>query len=197
VGNGTTTFKLPDLRGVFVRGYEGTGTRDPDKNLRIRSNGTTGNGIGSLQSAGMGQHNHASSTFNSSPASHYHNHSDLSTYTNSHTHDTGRINWSHSHSHDFDFIKYSVKSGWKGNGGYYVWETYQDTPATLDATTSQESWPSHTSGSTSGSTESSHGHGVNAADPYHVHSPSVSVANYNNATETRPKNVYVNYIIKI
>ncbi len=59
-GDGTTTFNLPDLRGRFLRGVDGTAGNDPDKSTRIASNigGNTGNNIGSLQSDTLQTHNH-------------------------------------------------------------------------------------------------------------------------------------------
>jgi len=59
-GDGTTTFNLPDLRGRFLRGVDGTAGNDPDNSTRIASNigGNTGNAIGSLQSDTLKSHKH-------------------------------------------------------------------------------------------------------------------------------------------
>lgn len=52
-GNNTTTFNLPDLRGMFLRGVAGTDTvGDPDANSRVSrydNGGNTGNNVGSYQ----------------------------------------------------------------------------------------------------------------------------------------------------
>ena len=52
IGDGSTTFNLPDLRGVFLRGVSGTSGNDPDADSRIVLNdngGNTGNNVGSYQ----------------------------------------------------------------------------------------------------------------------------------------------------
>ena len=50
-GDGTTTFNLPDYRGRFLRGIDGSASRDPDKASRtaMATGGNTGNNIGSVQ----------------------------------------------------------------------------------------------------------------------------------------------------
>lgn len=50
-GDGSTTFNLPDFRGRFMRGVDGTANRDPDKTTRTAANpgGNTGNNVGSIQ----------------------------------------------------------------------------------------------------------------------------------------------------
>lgn len=51
-GDGTTTFNLPDLRGMFLRGVSGDSGNDPDADSRILltdNGGNTGNNVGSYQ----------------------------------------------------------------------------------------------------------------------------------------------------
>lgn len=56
-------FRLPDLRGRFIRGMNGEATgplRDADRDTRMASapGGNTGNAVGSLQEEGVGPHTH-------------------------------------------------------------------------------------------------------------------------------------------
>lgn len=62
-GDGSTTFHLPDLRGRFLRGYDNTAGRDPDKASRTadQTGGATGNAVGSYQGDQFAQHSHAGS----------------------------------------------------------------------------------------------------------------------------------------
>lgn len=64
-GNGTTTFHLPDLRGMFLRGVDGTANNDPDKLARTASNpgGNTGNTIGSKEGDAFQGHWHGVDAF--------------------------------------------------------------------------------------------------------------------------------------
>jgi microcystin-dependent protein len=50
-GDGSTTFNVPDYRGRFLRGVDGTAGRDPDKLTRtaMATGGSTGNAVGSVQ----------------------------------------------------------------------------------------------------------------------------------------------------
>lgn len=49
-GDDPTTFKLPDLRGMFLRGVSGDSGNDPDAHLRVNEHGgNTGNNVGSIQ----------------------------------------------------------------------------------------------------------------------------------------------------
>ena len=60
-GDGSTTFHLPDLRGVTLRGVDGTAGRDPDKNSRtaMATGGNSGNNVGSYQADQYGSHRHS------------------------------------------------------------------------------------------------------------------------------------------
>ncbi|HEX8301530.1 phage tail protein [Sphingomonas sp.] len=55
-----TDFMVPDLRGMFVRGYAGASSRDPDAANRIAfsEGGSTGNSVGSLELDAFQKHKH-------------------------------------------------------------------------------------------------------------------------------------------
>ncbi len=59
-GNGSTTFNVPDLRGLFLRGSDGGVGRDPDRASRValHSGGATGDAVGSYQGDQFRRHNH-------------------------------------------------------------------------------------------------------------------------------------------
>jgi microcystin-dependent protein len=65
-GNGSTTFNVPDLRGRFLRGWNGAAGADPDAATRTaaKPGGNTGNNIGSLQADELKSHNHSNGNFN-------------------------------------------------------------------------------------------------------------------------------------
>ncbi|MCP4134596.1 MAG: hypothetical protein GY754_26720 [bacterium] len=55
-----SSFNVPDLRGVFLRGVSGTAGKDPDAGLRepIKPGGNTGNAVGSFQGDAYQYHTH-------------------------------------------------------------------------------------------------------------------------------------------
>ncbi len=59
VGDGSTTFNLPDMRGEFPRGFDNGAGIDPDAASRTnRGDGTTGNNVGTKQLSEFGSHGH-------------------------------------------------------------------------------------------------------------------------------------------
>lgn len=59
VGNGSTTFNLPDARGRFPRIWDHGASRDPDKATRTdRGDGTTGDHVGTNQADEFESHTH-------------------------------------------------------------------------------------------------------------------------------------------
>jgi microcystin-dependent protein len=60
VGDGSTTFNLPDYRGKFMRGVDGVAGNDPDKTTRTHpvSGAVVGNVVGSVQGHANESHTH-------------------------------------------------------------------------------------------------------------------------------------------
>jgi microcystin-dependent protein len=59
-GDGSTTFNLPDMRGVFLRGVDNNAGNDPDTLSRTNQNagGNLGDTVGSYQSDQLKAHQH-------------------------------------------------------------------------------------------------------------------------------------------
>lgn len=59
-GDGSTTFHLPDYRGRFLRGVDGSAGRDPNDTSRtaMNSGGSTGDAVGSVQDDAFESHTH-------------------------------------------------------------------------------------------------------------------------------------------
>jgi len=194
-GDGSTTFHLPDLRGRFLRGRDGGVGRDPDRATRTASNpgGNTGDNVGSVQGHGYKTHNHgvttSGGTTGNESADHYHS--------------TGYVSNDHSH--------------WaNGNGDHYHWQNdaywaesnggnqslrgegygndYDNQPWYRWITYSNAGWHDHGTGGVN----SNHVHGTGGRSAGHSHAVTTSVSvTANGGNETRPKNVTLNYIIKI
>jgi hypothetical protein len=66
VGDGVTTFAVPDYRGRFLRGVSGSSLRDPDAALRFPMDpgeeGNAGNAVGSVQKDAVHPHDHRMGT---------------------------------------------------------------------------------------------------------------------------------------
>lgn len=61
VGDGSTTFNIPDLRGEFLRGWDDGAGNDPDAAARTdRGDGTVGDNVGTNQAGEYGSHYHLS-----------------------------------------------------------------------------------------------------------------------------------------
>lgn len=59
VGDGSTTFTLPDYRGRFLRGFDNAAGTDPDAASRTdRGDGTTGDAVGTVQADEFKSHTH-------------------------------------------------------------------------------------------------------------------------------------------
>jgi len=59
-GDGSTTFKIPDMRGLFVRGFDHLAGVDPDSATRTdRGDGMTGDRVGTKQEDELKSHPHS------------------------------------------------------------------------------------------------------------------------------------------
>ena len=60
-GDPLTDFRVPDMRGVFLRGVADANGADPDRNSRTASaiGGNTGNQVGSYQGDAFKSHSHS------------------------------------------------------------------------------------------------------------------------------------------
>jgi len=182
-GDGSSTFNLPDMRGMFMRGVDNGSGNDPEAGSRIASNngGNTGDNVGSLQTNATGM----PVNFFEVDSTGDHMHTISIDNSGGHDHSANIQNDSHKHEHDFDVSPFGKipPFGVAGlnvlvpNNGYYAHseDTDYDTHKhmiTID-------------------TISDHSHSATIFNEgNHVHTISGGDA------ETRPVNVYVNYIIK-
>jgi hypothetical protein len=84
------SFNVPDFRGRFLRGVDGSASNDPDKASRTAMNtgGNTGNLIGSIQGHQFGSHTHTIYGFdNAQGGGASGNYTTLTNSTNSHNND--------------------------------------------------------------------------------------------------------------
>jgi microcystin-dependent protein len=60
-GNGTTTFNVPDYKGMFLRGRANSSANDPDRATRVAmaTGGVTGDNVGSTQGSAYASHFHS------------------------------------------------------------------------------------------------------------------------------------------
>lgn len=169
-GDGSTTFNLPDFRGRFMRGVDGSANRDPDKAARTAANtgGNTGNNVGSVQSNATARNGLSGSS------------AGMSANT---THGHGFSDPGHGHNHAQDTTQgYAVGapiSATSGAGGFQG-GTFSDRAPTLWINGFVRSNTTGASVNASGSIDHSHGITISTGD-----------------NETRPLNINVNYIIKI
>lgn len=122
-GDGSTTFQLPDYRGLFVRGLANGSSNDPDRASRTdRGDGTTGDAVGTKQTSGTETHVHSPGTLAGDAqlgGTHPHSLGTLaasdSTSSGDHSHTpgslTGSANSAGSHSHGRTSVAASTSSG--------------------------------------------------------------------------------------
>ncbi len=170
-GDGSTTFHLPDMRGRFLRGVSGATSNDPNRTQRTASNsgGNTGNIVGSLQADATSRPN---SNFSASSVS-------------NHTHSISSVS-SHSHSSSGGSHQHFASMRRDGNNTGFPSEPEAGTGSFLGLLNIPSGGShSHSIGSAGGHAHSAgsgggHGHTINSGGD----------------AETRPANVYVNWIIK-
>lgn len=244
VGNGSTTFNLPDLVGYFIKGGTPDGAKNADTtkpnglavisdNANHGHSGSSGN-----QSA---THNHTV-TASSGNQSANHNHNVTASSGNqsadhSHSVTASSSGRSASHTHSIassgahDHYGYYVSGVALNSGGSYslfcandtgaTWKINTTTGAHTHSTGNESADHSHTITTSCGGVSANHNHAITtscgnvSADHNHVITPSCgnASADHNHAitvtagnaahahaltgdTETAPKNVLMNYIIK-
>lgn len=184
-GDGSTTFHLPDYRGLFLRGVldERSSLIDPSAATRgaMNTGGNTGNKVGTYQSDSFAEHSHNSGNLKNS--------SNYLSYSGSASPDSrvisGSTNYEGSHSHDF-ISRWGA--GNIGGGGYNVIQA--------DRSLNRFITPTETSGSHSHSFSvrlPNYSFSINTNIPAQTISGTTATQG---GSETRPKNAYVYYIIK-
>jgi microcystin-dependent protein len=147
IGDGLTNFAVPDLRGMFVRGFDNGRGLDP---LRV---------FGTDQSFAVESHNHSGTTGNQSVG-----------HTHAFSGTTGNDSPDHTHNYESP----------NGTGGNPSFLSNAGINGPIVATTGASTRHTHTFSGTTGAVSADHTH---------------SIPNYGQ-TETRPRNVAMNYIIK-
>jgi microcystin-dependent protein len=74
--NSASDFRVPDMRGMFLRGVDGNRGADDDRNSRSTSNsgGNSGDAVGSLQADSIRSHGHSGSVSGTTGSSGEHSH---------------------------------------------------------------------------------------------------------------------------
>lgn len=185
-GDGSTTFHLPDYRGLFLRGVlnDRSGLMDPSATTRgsMNTGGNTGNKVGSYQGDSFGEHSHNSGNLRNSSS--YLSYNGSGTPDSRYVSGTTQPDGDHSHNHPTHYTRQHLHPG----NGFAVIQA--------DPSISQYNKSTQSAGS--------HSHSFSIRLPNYSFSINTSIpaqtisgttANQG-GSETRPKNAYVNYIIK-
>lgn len=176
-GNGSTTFTLPQLQGMFMRGWSGGSGNDPDAASRTAAapGGNTGNNVGSAQGSDFASHNHTQNSHNHTQNAHNHTGSQAS---HSHT-----VN-AHTHAEN---VRTGVPAVNPGGSGSTSSINTTDTNGNGQAVVSTESASPGTDSQTPAVTVDNNTATNNAA---------TATNNVTGGNESRPVNLYVNFLIK-
>lgn len=212
-GDGSTTFNLPDMRGLFVRGHDSSGKHDSKREFgsyqddQIQSHSHTDSGHNHSGSSGSaGSHSHSAS----SDSAGEHSHSGSASGEGYHSH-SGRTGTDGSHRHEIE-VNEGIKLWDYHNGLRWSSEMSKTWDSSIliresgshyhNISTDSAGYHSHT---LSISSADNHTHKLDI-DSAGSHSHSVSInngqANLSNPTnarhgsETRVKNIALIYCIK-
>ena len=198
-GDNSTTFNLPDFRGRFMRGVDGTAGRDPDKATRTAAatGGNTGNNVGSIQTNATAK-NGLSATAGTVTTT-------VNGLKNQLNGTSGGVSAGHYHgiSGEGDHTHQQYVTANPGLGPYNT---------RLDYNSDANNLATYPQVQTGGAGAHSHGGGTGGQSVDHSHSwdfggsatfsasgttPAQAVTVGNGDNETRPLNINVNYIIKV
>lgn len=194
-GDGTTTFNVPDYRGRFLRGVDGSASRDPDKASRtaMGTGGNTGNTVGSVQSGETNSHTHAQNSHNHTQDSHNH-------FQNAHGHTQDSHNHAQdAHNHAQDAHSHTIVTD-AAAGIYYgtTIDTYTETVSPRAATTvGSTTATNQATTATNQATTATNQNTTATNNAVTATNQSTTATNQNTGgNETRPVNANVNFIIK-
>lgn len=178
-GNGSTTFNVPDLRGVFLRGL------DNGKGI------DTGRAIATTQQDAFESHTHNASS--AEAGAHTHTVSGTAASNGAHTHSVSGTAAS-AGAHDHNVMQYSSNPSGSRKQAIVESTTYS-TGSNADINMQTAGAHTHTVSGTAAS-NGAHTHtvsGTAASDGEHDHAITVEATG---DSETRPVNVAINFIIK-
>ena len=177
-GNGSSTFHLPDYRGVFLRGVDHGAGNDPDASNRPAANpgGNENDRVGSVQSDAIRQHNHNMAH----------------THSISHRHTAGTLTARLHILESGTIYSSTVNATSEARGG--SWTPNRRVNGSSSTSLSDRNYGTRIQGSSSGATECPSGSGNSCRSG----NSSITVTGQaqSQTGESRPVNAYVNYIIK-